>query len=126
MAKNKRTAAKLQKKMEKAIPEAKKAVEEKVIPETKKVMEEKVIPEAEKVVSTVKKVAAKKEMKTTLVVEYYGKQVEEKEMIAEVKKVWTKSGNKIRDIKTMALYVKPEENSVYYVINDETTGRIDF
>lgn len=115
---------------EKIIPETKKVVEEKIIPETKKVMEEKIIPETkkveEKVVSKVKKAVPKKEMKTTVVVEYYGKQVSEKEMIASVKKAWTKSGNKVRDIKTMALYVKPEENSVYYVINDKATGRIEF
>lgn len=47
-------------------------------------------------------------------------------MIASVKKAWTKSGKKVADIKTMALYVKPEENSVYYVINGDSAGRVEF
>ena len=39
-----------------------------------------------------KKTTAKKDIKVKAVVEYYGKQVEEKDMIAAVKKAWTKSG----------------------------------
>lgn len=150
----KNTAASVKTRVEKIIPEAKKAVEEKVIPETKKAAEkvvekvmpevkeaekvvpevkevaEKVVPEAKKAVEKatekVKKASAKKEIKTTLFVEYYGKQVQEKDMIASVKKAWTKSGKKVADIKTMALYVKPEENSVYYVINGDSAGRVEF
>lgn len=74
---------------------------------------------------TVKK-AAKKDMKVKAFVEYYGKQVEEKDMIARVKKAWTKSGKKVGDIKEMNLYIKPEENAVYYVINGTETGSVEF
>lgn len=121
---------------EEVIPEVKKVVEEKVAPEVKEAVEqvvpevkeavEKVAPEVKKTVEKVKKAATKKEIKTSLYVEYYGRQVQEKDMIASVKKAWTKSGKKVGDIKTMALYVKPEENSVYYVINGDSAGRIDF
>ncbi len=76
--------------------------------------------------STAKKPAAKKEMKVRAVVEYYGKQVEEKDMIASVKKAWTRSGKKVGDIKTMELYIKPEEAAVYYVINGTDTGAVAF
>ena len=72
------------------------------------------------------KAAPVKEMKTTLIVEHQGKQVEDKDMIAAVKKAWTKSGRKIGDIKTMTLYVKPEEAAVYYVINTTETGSVAF
>lgn len=75
---------------------------------------------------TVKKPAAKKEIKIKAVVEYYGKQVEEKDMIARVKKAWTKSGRKVGDIKSMELYIKPEEAAVYYVINGTDTGAVAF
>lgn len=137
----KNAAASVKTKVEKIVPETKKAVEEKIVPEVKKAVEEEVMPEvkevAEKVVPEAKKVAekatekvkkatAKKEIKTSLFVEYYGKQVQEKDMIASVKKAWTKSGKKVADIKTMALYVKPEENSVYYVINGDSAGRVEF
>lgn len=73
-----------------------------------------------------KKPAAKKEIKVKTVVEYYGKQVEEKDIIADVKKAWTKSGNKVGDIKSMELYIKPEEAAVYYVINKTETGAVTF
>ena len=73
-----------------------------------------------------KKPAVKKEMKVNTVVEYYGKQVEEKDMVAAVKKAWTKSGRKVGDIWTMELYIKPEEGAVYYVINGTDTGAVAF
>lgn len=71
-----------------------------------------------------KKAAAKKEMKVTAILEYQGRQIEEKAMIAAVKDVWTKAGNKVGDIKKLELYIKPEENSVYYVINGIDTGQV--
>ena len=64
-------------------------------------------------------------MKTAFYVEYAGKQVEEKEIIAKVKEIWTAQGNKIKDLKTLNLYVKPEENAAYYVINEDVDGKID-
>ena len=45
------------------------------------------------------------------------KEVKEKELIAAVKKAYTKKGNKVGDIKTIEIYVKPEENAAYYVVN---------
>ena len=73
-----------------------------------------------------KKTTAKKDMKVKTVIEYYGKQVDEKDVIASVKKVWTKKGNKIGDIKTMELYIKPEEAAVNYVINGTESGAVAF
>ena len=68
----------------------------------------------------------KKEMKTNLYVEYCGKQVEDKAMIAAVKKAWTASGHKIGEIKSMELYIKPEDDAIYYVINKTEAGRTEF
>ena len=64
-------------------------------------------------------------MKTSMYVEYQGLQVEEKEIIAKVKELWVNEGNKIKDIKELKLYIKPEEAAVYYVINEETSGKIE-
>lgn len=64
-------------------------------------------------------------MKTSMYVEYQGLQVEEKEIIAKVKELWVNDGNKIKDIKELKLYVKPEEAAAYYVINEETSGKIE-
>ena len=76
--------------------------------------------------TTTRKTTAKKEVKVNAYVEYFGKQVEEKEIIARVKKAWTSSGHKVGDIKTMDLYIKPEEAAVYYVINETETGAVAF
>lgn len=61
--------------------------------------------------------AAAKDIKTSVVVQFAGKEVTEKELIAAVKKAYTKIGNKVGDIKTIEIYVKPEENAAYYVVN---------
>lgn len=63
-------------------------------------------------------------MKTNTYVEYAGKQVDERTVVTNVKQEWTKAGNKIKDIQTMNLYVKPEENKVYYVINEVFSGAV--
>ena len=64
--------------------------------------------------------------KTSMFVEYQGKQVEDKAITAAVKKAWTEAGNKVGDMKTVELYIKPEEDSVYYVINGTETGKVEF
>ncbi|MDO4977429.1 MAG: DUF6465 family protein [Eubacteriales bacterium] len=64
-------------------------------------------------------------MKSTLNIEFSGKSVESKEIIAAAKKVWVDAGNKDRKVKDLAqldLYIKPEEGKVYYVFNDEESG----
>lgn len=70
---------------------------------------------------TAKKTPAKritaKDIKTSVVVQFAGKEVAEKDLIAAVKKAYTKKGNKVGDIKTIEIYVKPEESAAYYVVN---------
>ena len=70
---------------------------------------------------TAKKTPAKrttaKDIKTSVVVQFAGKEVAEKDLIAAVKKAYTKTGNKVGDIKTIEIYVKPEESAAYYVVN---------
>ena len=64
-------------------------------------------------------------MKSTFTVEFSGNQAESKDVIAKAKKVWVDEGGqnrKVKDLKTLDLYVKPEENAVYYVFNEEESG----
>lgn len=65
-------------------------------------------------------------MKTSLFIEYGTNQVEDKTLIAKAKEAWTAEGNKVKDIKTLNIYVKPEENAAYYVINDNVDGKIEY
>ena len=64
-------------------------------------------------------------MKSTFNVEFGTNQIESKAVIANAKKIWIDEGGqnrKVKDLKTMDLYVKPEDNAVYYVFNEEETG----
>ena len=74
-------------------------------------------PKAEEPKKETKKAPAKraaaKDIKTSVVVQFAGKEVTEKELIAAVKKAYTKKGTKFGDIKTIEIYVKPEENADY-------------
>lgn len=64
-------------------------------------------------------------MKSTLNVQFGGNTIESKEIIATAKKVWVDEGNqnrKVKDLQKLDLYIKPEENAVYYVFNDDESG----
>ena len=65
-------------------------------------------------------------MKSTLYVEQYGRQIDDKTMQETAKAIWVEAGNKIKDILTLDIYAKPEENKVYFVINGDFTGSFDF
>ena len=102
-----------------------KAAETTETTETKEVKAEAPKAEAKKAEEpkkeTAKKAPAKrttaKDIKTSVVVQFAGKEVAEKDLIAAVKKAYTKKGNKVGDIKTIEIYVKPEESAAYYVVN---------
>ena len=66
-------------------------------------------------------------MKSNIYVEYQGIQKEQKDFVTTAKEIWVKQlGNKIKDIETLDLYVKPEEHMVYYVFNDSVKGNFSF
>jgi len=65
-------------------------------------------------------------MKSTLYVEHFGKQISKNEVVAKAKAIWQSAGNKIKDISSLELYVKPEEGKVYFVINGDFNGDFAF
>lgn len=86
--------------------------------------------EAPKAAAKVKK-AAKKTVKTaaakkvtaTVNLQFAGKSYTTEELVAIAKDVWKYDlKQKVSDFKNVELYVKPEENQAYYVINGEFTG----
>lgn len=98
---------------------AKKAAEKKEVVEKKEVAEKKA--PAKK--APAKKAAAKAETVITLEFGDYSAimaTVEEK-----VKAQYVAEGHKASSIKTLNIYVKPFENSAYYVVNGDVTGRVD-
>lgn len=71
-----------------------------------------------------KKTTAKKEaVKATFNLQFAGKSYTTEDLVNIAKDVWKYDLNqKAGDFKTVELYVKPEENVVYYVINGDVTG----
>ena len=72
----------------------------------------------------VKKPAAKKaELKSEISVQFGGKSYSQEDLLKIAKDVWKYDlKQKAADLTRIELYVKPEENMVYYVMNKETTG----
>lgn len=76
------------------------------------------IPKKEEA-AAVKKRASKK---TNFYVQFQDAEYNEQDIIAQVKKIWKDAGNRIADLNTMDIYVKPEEKMVYYTINEELSA----
>ena len=69
--------------------------------------------------TTTKKAAAKKEeINTSVAVQFSGKEVFTANLIEEVKKIWVEQfQGKLSEIKSIELYIKPEEMKAYFVVN---------
>lgn len=57
-------------------------------------------------------------MKSNVYLEYQEKQIKEADIVAQAKALWKTLGN-AADLKSMKLYLKPEEHTVYCVFNDD-------
>ena len=119
-----------------SVKPAAKAVAEKAV-EVKKEVVAEVKEAAKEVKAPVKKEAAKKETvkkapaakketakkAAVVTLEYKGNAYTEASLVQSAKDVWVYDlGKDLKDFKSVELYVKPEENTVYYVINKEVTG----
>ena len=70
--------------------------------------------------TTTKKAAA---VKAGITLEFSEKSYTTEKLVEIAKDVWVYDlGKDVKDFKTVELYVKPEENAVYYVVNAEVTG----
>ena len=98
--------------------EVKEAVKEKVaeVKETTKAAKAAKAETAEPKKTPGRKAAVKEEF----VLEFAGKQITQEEIKKKVKENWTKvQKNKIKDIKTIKVFLQPENSCAYYTINDE-------
>lgn len=107
-------------------------VEEKVVAEVAPVAE-KVVAEkkpAKKAVAKKKTTAAKAEAKKVekkdeVFVQFAGEEFVVEEVMEKAKAAYVAEGHRISAIKSVRLYIKPEERKAYYVINDKAAGSID-
>lgn len=96
-----------------------------VLQETKS-EEEKVEKKTRTRKTSAKTTATKTPVTCELYLQFAGKEYSEKELMKKVKEVWTKElKHKVGELKDVKLYLKPEESAAYYVINKDTTGRIE-
>ena len=61
-------------------------------------------------------------MKANINIEFCGKKVAVKDLEDEAKLVWKEEGKKIKDMRELDLYYKPEEGTCYYVVNGTEKG----
>lgn len=95
--------------------EAKKAPAKKA---TKKAVKEEV-----KVEETVVEETTKAALETTVTLQFADKSYTEESLTTIAKDVWTFDLNQnVEELKTVELYVKPEEGLCYYVFNGDVTG----
>ena len=102
----------VEKKAAKKAEKAEKAVAEKV---AKKAVAEKKAP--------AKRAAKKVDVKANVFVQFAGKSFSQDELVKIAQDVWQYDMNmKAEDFKSVEIYVKPEENTAYFVVNGEFPG----
>lgn len=117
--------------VEKAVEKTTEKVEKAVEKTTEKVAGKAAEVKAD-IKETVKKTtvkatkAAKKEpVKPEIIVQYQNSEVDTAAIEERVKAQFVAEGHKAGFIRKLSIYIKPEEYSAYYVINDKFSGRVD-
>lgn len=103
-----------------------KAAEPKKAPAKKKTTKAESTKAAESAKQGTAKTPAKKvEVKSSIQIQYGGKSLLAEDLVKRAKDVWKYDlKRKAGELTSIELYVKPEENKVYYVMND-VTGSFD-
>ena len=68
---------------------------------------------------------AKEAVSQNVYIQFAGKELKTEELVEQVKALWTADGHRVSSIKSLELYVKPEDSAAYYVINGKENGKID-
>ena len=80
---------------------------------------------AEEKKAPAKKTTAKKAVNANVMVEFNGQSISTDVIVENIKKAFEAEGNKLSAIKDFQVYVKPEDNAAYYVINQDITGKVN-
>lgn len=117
----KAAAAKAAPAKEEKAPVKKTEVKEEKAPAKKAEAPKKAAPKA--AAKTTK--TAKETVSQNVYVQFDGKEVKTEELVEQVKAIWTGEGHRASSIKSLEVYVKPEDAAAYYVINGKDTGKIE-
>lgn len=125
----KETAADAKAAVDAKVEETKAAVAkeaEKKETEKKETVKETVKPVKEKKPGrAAKKAAAKEELKPEVFVQYQGNEAVIADVVEKAKGEFAAAGHRVSSIKSLQVYLKPEEFAAYYVINQKFAGRVD-
>lgn len=66
-----------------------------------------------------------KEAETEVILQYRNYEVNMADVTERVKAHFVAKGNKAESIENMQIYVKPEDFTAYYVINDGVVGKVN-
>ena len=64
--------------------------------------------------------------KKNIVIQFQGRERQDQNLLDQIKQDVLKQGMNDEDIQELDVYVKPEEQMVYYVVNKELNGQISF
>ena len=67
----------------------------------------------------------KKAVNANVMVKFNGQSVSTDLIVENIKKAFEADGNQLSAIKDFQVYVKPEDNAAYYVINQDITGKVN-
>ena len=75
--------------------------------------------------ASVKTETKKVEKKDEVFVQFAGEEYAVEDVMEKAKAAYVAEGHRASAIKSVRLYIKPEERKAYYVINDKAAGSID-
>jgi len=84
-----------------------------------------VVKSAKEKAKKVKKAVDNKIFEHEVIVQYQGRSFYAKDLNEKALEDFTANGGKKEEVRQVQLYVKPEDNACYYVINNKTTGKVD-
>lgn len=107
--------------------EAKKAVDEtKAAGEkAKEAVKEKAPVKAVRKTVKKEKAPVKTDLKPEIFIQFDGKEAVLEEAVEKAKSQFVAEGHRVSSIKSLQVYLKPEEHAAYYVINQKFAGRVD-
>ncbi len=106
--------------------EVAKEVAEKAVVEDTTDIKEEVAAEPKKEAAKKKPAAKKKEAEKVeeVYIQFHELEITAKEVIEKAKQAYVAEGHRESSIKSIRVYIKPEEKMAYYVINDKVAGGV--
>lgn len=71
------------------------------------------------------KKAPKEALKPEVIIQFQGREATIEDAIEKAKGEYVAAGHRVSSIKSLQVYLKPEEATAYYVINQKFAGKVD-